>query len=61
MFAFVVSGCAIEDAVLVLDPDHITVEGIYPKVPVDCEAASHYLATFEVDADDVPRGATLAD
>lgn len=61
MFAFVVSGCAIESAVLVLGPDHITVDGVYPKMPVDCEAPSHYLATFAVDADDVPQGATLAD
>ncbi|MBB4909550.1 hypothetical protein [Actinophytocola algeriensis] len=55
-FAFVLSGCAIEGAVLVLGPDHITADGVYPKVPVDCETASHYLATFEVDADDVPNG-----
>jgi hypothetical protein len=61
MFAFVVSGCAIEGAVLVLGPDHITADGLYPKVPVDCEVASHYLATFAVNADDVPKGITLAD
>jgi hypothetical protein len=60
MFAFVVSGCAIESAVLVLGPDHITVDGVYPKMPVDCESASQYLATFEIDADDVPKGITLA-
>lgn len=59
VFAFVVSGCAIESAVLVLGPDHITADGVYPKVPVDCGAAAHYLATFEIDADDVPKGMTL--
>lgn len=60
MFAFVVSGCAIEGAVLVLGPDHITADGLYQEVPVDCEVAAHYLVTFEVAADYVPEGATLS-
>ena len=61
MFAFVVSGCIVEDAVLVLGPDDITAETIEPEVPVDCDAPAYFLTTFVVDTADVPKGITLAD
>lgn len=58
MFAFVVSGCLVEDVVLVLGPDRITAATIRPEIPVDCDAAAYFLTTFVVAADDVPEGAT---
>ena len=60
-FAFAVQGCAVEDVVLVLGPDHVTAEEVPPETPVNCDAAEYYLTTFVVDTDRVPEGATPSD
>lgn len=60
VFAFVVQGCQVADAVLVLGPDHVTAEAVQPETRVNCEAPEYNLVTFTVAADDVPEGATLS-
>ena len=60
-FAFVVKGCAVEDVVLVLDPDHLHPEAVEPATPVNCDAQESFLTTFVVETDRVPEGATPSD
>lgn len=59
MFAFPVSGCRNDGAVLVIEPTQLS------AVPtggenVRCVMAEHYIAVFTVDADDIPVEARLA-
>lgn len=60
-FVFVVTGCVVDDVVLMVGPDGITAEPVEPEVPVNCDAPEYFLATFTIDADDVPKGITLTD
>lgn len=59
VFAFPVSGCRNDGAVLVVEPEQLS------AVPtggenVRCVMAEHYIAVFAVDADDVPVEARIA-
>ncbi|GAB3431557.1 hypothetical protein [Flindersiella endophytica] len=58
MFAFPVSGCRNDGAVLVVEPEQLS------AVPtggenVRCVMAEHYIAVFSIDADDVPVDARI--
>jgi hypothetical protein len=57
-FAFVVPGCDVEDVVLVVGPDHVKADAAEPGTPVACEVFEYFLATFAIDTDQVPEGAT---
>lgn len=59
MFAFPVSGCRNDGAVLVVEPEQLS------AVPtggenVRCVMAEHYIAVFTIDAADVPVSARIA-
>jgi hypothetical protein len=59
VFAFPVSGCRNDGAVLVVEPEQLS------AVPtggenVRCVMAEHYIAVFSIDADDVPVEARIA-
>ena len=57
-FAFVLTGCAEESAVLLVSHDRITADLVRGE-PVGCDAAEYFLATFTAAAADLPDGAVL--
>lgn len=57
-FAFVLIGCAETDAVLHVSQQHIDAE-LTGGENINCAAPVYFLATFTVDADQVPAGARL--
>ncbi|MEJ3658377.1 hypothetical protein WEH80_36005 [Actinomycetes bacterium KLBMP 9759] len=55
-FAFVLTGCGVTGAVLLVAPDGLSAESVGGE-GIACYAPEHYLATFDVPADRVPEPA----